>query len=116
VWSHSPTHYLSTNLGQDGVPLSYIIHENNQADCEEEEEEDFDFTQLSIKCAPLIGVFYKTDTSKLHQLSDPLICAGRGCRYLDQAYREKAKRSAQFQRPSGSPRWRGEQVSQDQGS
>jgi hypothetical protein len=57
VWSGSLINYLSTILGQDGVPLSYIIHENNEPDYEKEGKEDFDFEQLSIKFAPLVGVF-----------------------------------------------------------
>jgi hypothetical protein len=66
VWSRSLTNYLSTILGHDGVPLSYVIRENNEPDYEE--EEDFDFEQLSIKCASLVGVVYKTDARKVHQL------------------------------------------------
>jgi hypothetical protein len=68
VWSRSLTNYLSTILGQDGVPLSYIIRENDEPDYDKEDKEDFDFEQLSIKCAPLVGVFYKTDARKVHQL------------------------------------------------
>ena len=34
----------------------------------EEEEEDFDFQQLSIKCAPTTGLIYKNDAQKVHQL------------------------------------------------
>jgi hypothetical protein len=68
VWSRSLTNYLSTILGQDGVPLSYIIRENDEPDYDEEDEEDFNFEQLSIKCALLVGVFYKTDARKVHQL------------------------------------------------
>jgi hypothetical protein len=68
VWSRSLTNYLSTILGQDGLPLSYIIRENDEPDYDEEDKEDFDFEQLSIKCAPLVGVFYKTDARKVHQL------------------------------------------------
>jgi hypothetical protein len=70
VWSRSLTNYLSTILGQDGVTLSDVIYENNDPDYEDKDEdkdkdkdkdeEDFDFEQLSIKCAPLVGVFYKT--------------------------------------------------------
>jgi hypothetical protein len=63
-----PNNYLSTILGQDGVPLSYLIRENDEPDYDDEDEEDFDFKQLSIKCAPLVGVFYKTDARKVHQL------------------------------------------------
>jgi hypothetical protein len=68
VWSRSLNNYLSTILGHDGVPLSYVIRENDEPDYEEEEEDDFDFEQLSIKCAPLVGVVYKTDARKVHQL------------------------------------------------
>jgi hypothetical protein len=68
VWSGSLTNYLSTILGQDGVPLSYIIRENDEPDYDNEDKADYDFEQLSIKCAPLVGVFYKTDAGKVHQL------------------------------------------------
>ncbi len=68
VWSRSLTNYLSTILGQDGVPLSYIIRENDEPDYDNEDKADYDFEQLSIKCAPLVGVFYKTDARKVHQL------------------------------------------------
>jgi hypothetical protein len=66
VWSSSLTSYLSTILGQDGVPLSYVICENDEPDYDDEDEEDFH--QLSIKCAPLVGVFYKTYAREVHQL------------------------------------------------
>jgi hypothetical protein len=66
VWSRSLTNYLLTILGQDGVPLSYVIRENDDTDYDNEDEEDFDFEQLSIKSAPLVGIFYKTDASKVH--------------------------------------------------
>jgi hypothetical protein len=68
VWSLSLTNYLLTILGQEGVPLSYFIRENDEPDYKEEDEEDFDFEQLSIKCALLVGVFNKTDARKVHQL------------------------------------------------
>jgi hypothetical protein len=48
--------------------LSYVICESDEPDYEDEDEEDFNFEQLSIKCAPLVGVFYKTDARKVHQL------------------------------------------------
>jgi hypothetical protein len=48
--------------------LSYIIRENDEPDYDEEDEEDFDLEQLSIKCAPSVGVFYKTDARKVHPL------------------------------------------------
>jgi hypothetical protein len=71
VWSRNLSNYLSTILGQDRVPLSYIFRENDEPDYDkegEEEEEEFDFEQLSIKCASLVGVFYKTHARKVRQL------------------------------------------------
>jgi hypothetical protein len=67
-WSRSLKNYLSTILGQDGVPLSYVIRENEDPDYEGEDDDDYDFEQLSIKCAPLSGLIYKTDARKVHQL------------------------------------------------
>ena len=43
VWSRSLTNYLSTILGQDGVPLSYLIRENNDVNYDDEYKEDSDF-------------------------------------------------------------------------
>ena len=73
VWSRGLNNYLSTILGQDGVPLSYVIREDDEPDREGEEEKDFDFEQMSIKCAPLEGVVYKTDSRKVHQLIHGLV-------------------------------------------
>jgi hypothetical protein len=42
--------------------------DHSRSNYEEEDEEDFDFEQLSIKFAPLVGVFYKSDARKVHQL------------------------------------------------
>jgi hypothetical protein len=85
VWSRSLTNYLSTILGQDGVPLSYVIRENDEPDYEYEDKEDFNFEQLSIKCAPLVGVFYKTDgRNKVHQLIHRFV-QGETAKNLDQA-------------------------------
>jgi hypothetical protein len=66
VWSCSLSNYLSTILGQNGVPLNYVIRPNDKPGYEDEEEGDFE--QLSILCAPLEGIGYKTDTRKVHQL------------------------------------------------
>jgi hypothetical protein len=68
TWSRALKNYLSTILGQDGVPLSYIIREEDDPDYGLEAEPDFDFEQLSINCAPLTGLIFKTDARKVHQL------------------------------------------------
>jgi hypothetical protein len=68
AWSAGLTNCLSTIQGQDGVPLAYIIRDNADPDCELENEDDFDFEQLSINCAPLDGLVFQTDAGKVHQL------------------------------------------------
>jgi hypothetical protein len=68
AWSRGLMNYLSTMQGQDGVPLSYVIRENELPDYDEELKIDYDFEQLSINCAPLTGPVFKTDARKVHQL------------------------------------------------
>lgn len=68
AWSRGLKNYLSTIQGQNGVPLSYIIRDNALPDYALEDELDFDFEQLTIDCAPLTGLVFKTDARKVHQL------------------------------------------------
>ena len=68
VWSRSLRNHLSTILGQDGVPLSYIIHDDDAPNYDEEDEADPDFEQLCVDAAPLVGLLYKTDAKRVHQL------------------------------------------------
>lgn len=68
AWSRGLKNYLSTILGQNGVPLSYIIRENEQPDYALEAENDYDFEELSVNCAPMTGLVFKTDARKVHQL------------------------------------------------
>jgi hypothetical protein len=68
VWSRSLENYLSTIMGQDGVPLSYIIRAEDAPDYAEEDEPDPDFEKMTISAAPLTGLVFKTDARKVHQL------------------------------------------------
>jgi hypothetical protein len=68
VWSRSLKNYLSTIQGQDGVPLSYVIRDEDAPDYTIESLPDYDFEQLCIDCAPLTGQVFKTDARKVHQL------------------------------------------------
>ena len=68
AWSRGLKNYLSTIYGQDGVPLSYVIRDNDDPDYSLEEEDDYDFEQLAISCAPLTGLIFKSDARKVHQL------------------------------------------------
>jgi hypothetical protein len=68
AWSRGLKNYLSTILGQDGVPLNYVIRDNEAPDYTLEAEVDYDFEQLSVDSAPLNGLVFKTDARKVHQL------------------------------------------------
>ena len=65
--------YLSTILGQDGVPLRYLIRESAAPDYAIESQPNYDFEQLFINCVPLAGLTYKTDARKVHQLIHGLL-------------------------------------------
>ena len=61
AWSRGLKNYLSAILGQDGVPLSCVICDEVEPDCDLEQEDNCDFEQLRINCAPLSGLFFETD-------------------------------------------------------
>jgi hypothetical protein len=68
VWSRALKNYLSTILGQDGVPLSYIIRDEEAPDYELEHEIFCDYEQLTVDCAPLSGTIFSADAKTVHQL------------------------------------------------
>ena len=57
-----------TFLGQYRVPLRYVIRDSKAQDYTLESQPDYDFEQLSINCAPLTVLTYKTDARKFNQL------------------------------------------------
>ena len=65
-WEPAFVNYLSTIPGARGVPLSYVVRENESPD----HETDFgnDFTARSIACAPLNDSSFRADARKVHQL------------------------------------------------
>ena len=60
-WSRGLENCLSTILGQDGVPLNYVIRINQAPDHSTGDEPDYDFQQLAAAAAPLSGAVFKTD-------------------------------------------------------
>ena len=63
-WEPKFENYLSTVLGMNGIPLSYVIRRNelpirSNTYC--------DFTEECITCTPLSGVAYEADRSTVHQ-------------------------------------------------
>ena len=65
-WEPAFTNYLSTIPGVYGIPLLYVIHENDHL----QHDEDFgkDFTQEMISCASLHGANFHADSQMVHQL------------------------------------------------
>ena len=63
-WITALVNYLSTIVGQDRVPLSYVIRE--KADPDPDAVYD-DFTQECIACAPLEGNAFDADKILVHQ-------------------------------------------------
>ena len=68
TWSRALKNYPSTILGQDGVPLIYVIRECAETDYAIESQPDYDFEQLSINCVQLTGLTYKINSRKAHKL------------------------------------------------
>ena len=73
-WYPAFVNYLSTIPGVYGVPLSYIVHDNEAPD----HVRDFagDFTEEIIACAPLRGPKFRADARKVHQLLKNFLTAG----------------------------------------
>ena len=63
-WEPKFVNYLSTLVGMDGTPLSYVIRENDNPD---RIGPHANFIEECIACAPLIGVAYESDRSAVHQ-------------------------------------------------
>ena len=65
-WYPAFVNYLSTIPGVYGVPLSYVVWENQAPDHTRDFEGDF--TEEIIACAPLNGPKFRADARKVHQL------------------------------------------------
>ena len=65
-WYPAFVNYLSTIPGVYGVPLSYVVRENQAPDHTRDFEGDF--TEEIIACAPLNGPKFRADACKVHQL------------------------------------------------
>ena len=64
-WAEKLETMLSAMPGANGVPLSYVIRDNEEAD---RNEDDMNFVQKTIACAPLDGPVFEADARKVHQL------------------------------------------------
>ena len=63
TWESGLINYLSTIPGSSGVPLLYVIRENDQP----EPDGHPDFTSKCIACAPLNGPHFEADKREVHQ-------------------------------------------------
>ena len=76
-WEERFINYLTVQLGTRGVPLSYIIRENDEPD---RTTAYTNFITKSIKCAPLAGEFYIADRQLVFHM---IINATTGCASAD---------------------------------
>ena len=65
-WEPAFVNYLSSIPGINGVPLSYVVHTNNDPD--HDTDFDDDFIAWSIACTPLNSASFRTDACKVHQI------------------------------------------------
>jgi hypothetical protein len=64
-WEPAFVNYLSTIPGVNGVPLSYVVREEEIPD---QTAEYGSFNERTIACAPLAGPTFQADARKVHQL------------------------------------------------
>jgi hypothetical protein len=64
-WEPAFVNYLSTIPGVSGVPLSYVVREQEEVDTSTPFES---FNERAVACAPLTGATYQADARKVHQL------------------------------------------------
>ena len=64
-WEPAFVNYTSTILGVTGVPLLYVLRENEQSDFNGTFES---FNERAIACSPLSGPSFQADSRKVHQL------------------------------------------------
>ena len=64
-WEEKFINYASAHLGANGIPLSYVIRENEDPP---ENEEYTDFVSMTISCAPLKGEFYEADRLSVYNM------------------------------------------------
>ena len=64
-WEQAMENYLSSTYGVDGVPLSYVIRDNDAPD---RMTAFTDFNERAIACAPLSGAAFDADKRRVHQL------------------------------------------------
>jgi uncharacterized membrane protein YgcG len=64
-WQKSFVNYLSVIPGVFGVPLAYVVREQEEPN---PEAEYLNFTEKMIASAPLFGQFYEADSRRVHNL------------------------------------------------
>lgn len=57
-WEEKFLNYAGTHVGANGIPLSYVIRDNDDPDTATEHS---DFIKQTIACAPLSGEYYNAD-------------------------------------------------------
>jgi hypothetical protein len=64
-WSKAFINYLSVIPGVNGIPLAYVVHDNEEPD---DEAEYANFNECMIARAPHTGQYYLADSRHVHNL------------------------------------------------
>ena len=64
-WEEKFVNYTRSRIGANGVPLSYVIHENKEPDINGEHR---DFINKTVACAPLEGGYYAADRMSIFNI------------------------------------------------
>ena len=64
-WEEKFANYARSHIGASGVPLSYIIRENDQPDNTGNHP---DFVTETVACAPLTGEYYMADRTSVFKM------------------------------------------------
>ena len=86
-WEPQMVNYLSTIPGVTGIPLSYVVRENQEPDHETDFGEDF--TSEMVARASLSGPVFQADVQKVHQLIKNFLVAEMAEQWI-QDYEQQA--------------------------
>ena len=64
-WEENFANYARSHIGASGVPLSYVICENDQPDTIRNHP---DFVTKTVACAPLTGEYYMADRTSVFNM------------------------------------------------
>ena len=79
--------YLSTIQGSLGVPLSYVVRENDEPIPEGHDN----FIEKCVACAPLEGPIFEADSRRVHQVISANVQGESAEQWIESIKRKKRK-------------------------